>query len=167
MHRTTRSVWARLRPGLALVGALLVLAPALSIRSRVGRPVVHADPAFGVNAHGTVPTAVMTTLRRACFDCHSDQTRWPWYSTLPVVSWLVERDVTNARRQLNFSRWEEYNPFDRAGMLDEVCERAATRTMPPQPYRLLHGESRLSPDDLAALCAWTEQEATRLVGGAG
>jgi hypothetical protein len=107
----------------------------------------------------------MSTLRRACFDCHSNETRWPWYASLPIASWLLARDVKAGRGQLNFSRWTEYNPFDRAGMLDKACELATSRTMPLPPYLLLHREARLSDTDIAALCAWTRIEATRLVEG--
>jgi hypothetical protein len=112
-----------------------------------------------------VPTPVMATLHRACFDCHSDETRWPWYARLPVVSHLIVRDVTEGRGQLNWSHWAEYNPFDRAAMLDKVCEVASTRKMPPWQYRALHSDARLSRDDISALCAWAEQEAFRLVQG--
>jgi hypothetical protein len=107
----------------------------------------------------------MSALRRACFDCHSDETRWPWYSTLPVASWLLERDVNEGRSQLNFSQWARYNAFDRADKLDKICELATSRKMPLWPYRLLHSEARLSDADLEELCVWSGQEATRLVQG--
>lgn len=123
------------------------------------------DPALGLSARTPVPMHVMSTLRRACFDCHSNETRWPWYSSLPIASWLIARDVRSGRSQVNFSRWTEYNPFDRADQLDKVCEMAKTRAMPPQPYRMLHTEARLSDADIAELCGWTRTEATRLVGG--
>jgi hypothetical protein len=105
----------------------------------------------------------MSTLRHACFDCHSDQTRWPWYARLPVASHLLARDVNEGRGQLNLSRWDEYNRFDRADMLDKMCERASSGKMPPWPYRMMHSEARLAANDITALCAWTEHEAERLV----
>jgi hypothetical protein len=107
----------------------------------------------------------MSTLRRACFDCHSDETHWPWYSRLPIASWLVERDVNSGRGQLNFSRWARYNKFARVDLLDKVCERVTAGEMPLRPYLMLHDEARLSPADVAALCAWSQSEATRLVQG--
>jgi hypothetical protein len=112
-----------------------------------------------------VPAHVMSTLRQACFDCHSNETRWPWYSTLPIASWLIEHDVNAGRGQFNFSRWTEYNPFDRASTLVRICEMATARAMPPQRYRMLHAEARLSEADVTELCAWTRLEATRLAGG--
>ena len=84
-----------------------------------------ADPSASLNVQTAVPAPVMSTLRRACFDCHSNETRWPWYSKLPVASWLLEQDVKAARGQLNLSRWTQYNPFDRADLLDKVCGLAS------------------------------------------
>ena len=107
----------------------------------------------------------MTVLRRACFDCHSEETRWPWYARLPIASHLIERDVTDGRGQLDWSRWERYNPFDRAGMLDKVCELATTRQMPPWQYRWLHPDARLTTTEIDGLCTWARQEAERLTQG--
>ena len=148
-----------------IVAAMLIVTMAFAVRSHPDRREQPVDPAAGVNGRRPVPAAVMSTLRRACFDCHSNETRWPWYSSLPGASWAIERDVNAGRGQLNFSRWAEYNAFDRASLLDKACELATARKMPLLPYRLLHTEARLSAYDIAALCAWTEIEATRLVEG--
>jgi len=149
---------------MVLIG-LALLAIASVVRAQFRQPDAVADPADGLNARAVVPAPVMSTLRRACFDCHSDETRWPWYSKLPIASWLLERDVKEARGQLNFSRWAQYNPFDRAGLLDKVCELATAGKMPLPRYLMLHHEARLSPADLDRLCAWCQNEATRLVQG--
>ena len=154
-----------MRPGRMILAALAIIAIGSVAWSPSRDPETQADPAAGLNVRTPVPAGVMSTLRRACFDCHSNETRWPWYSSLPGASWVIARDVKAGRGQLNFSRWMEYNPFDRAGMLDKVCELATSRAMPLLPYRVLHREARLSETDVTALCAWTEIEATRLVGG--
>jgi heme-binding protein len=105
-----------------------------------------------------------TLAKSACFDCHSNETRWPWYSSVPVVSWLIEHDVSEGRAQLNFSTWHDYTTFERADLLDKVCEKAAKREMPLWQYRLLHPDSRLDPSAVAAICEWSRREAARLVG---
>lgn len=64
---------------------------------------------------------------------------------------------------MNFSRWSEYNRYDRADMLDEACEHVERGDMPLWPYRLLHADARLSATEVDALCAWTHAEADRLV----
>jgi len=144
---------------------LVMVAIASAARSRTTLPVAGAVPSTSVSLPTHVPTPVMSTLRRACFDCHSDETRWPWYATLPIASHLIARDVAEAREQLDLSRWTQYNPFDRADMLDKMCQLASSGKMPPQPYRILHPAARLSATDLATLCTWTQDEATRLVQG--
>ena len=140
---------------------LLIASAARSYSRPPGRP---ANPVAGIDATTPVPAPVMSTLRRACFDCHSDETRWRWYSALPVAAWLIEHDVNEGRGQLNFSRWTDYNRFDRADLLDKACEKATKRDMPLWQYRILHRDARLSEADIAALCAWSRHEATRLVG---
>ena len=148
-----------------LVAALVMVAIGSAARSHPEHAIVGADPSASLNVRTPVPAPVMSTLRRACFDCHSDGTRWPWYAGVPLASHLIERDVTDGRAQLNLSRWTQYNPFDRADLLDKMCQRASSGTMPPWQYRLMHFESRLSATDVAILCAWSEDEATRLVQG--
>lgn len=152
------------RARIVLVAGLLMLVIASLARSHSHPAGLRADPAFGVEASGHVPAPVMSTLHHACFDCHSEETRWPWYSSVPVASWLIERDVTEGRGQLNFSRWTQYNNFDRADLLDKACELATKREMPLWQYRLAHGEARLNETEVTALCAWTQREAKRLVG---
>lgn len=158
MNRVSRRL-----SGVAAVAVILAIGSAVG--SRVRRPEAHQDSADALNVRTPVPGRVLSTVRRACFDCHSNETRWPWYSELPFASSMLERDVTKGRGQLNFSRWTQYNPFDRADMLDKMCSRATNRTMPPRPYLVLHWSARLGPTEIAELCAWTQREATRLVEG--
>jgi hypothetical protein len=145
--------------------ALVIVAITWAARSRPAPPPTGVDPSASLNHRTPVPAAVMVTLRGACFDCHSDETRRPWYAALPVASHLIERDVAEARGQLNLSRWTQYNPFDRADMLDKMCQLASSGTMPPWRYRIIHPGARLSRTDVAALCAWSQDEAARLVQG--
>jgi hypothetical protein len=153
------------RLGKVVLVVLALIAIASFVRAQFRQPDAVPDPAEGLSARAIVPAPVMSTLRRACFDCHSNETRWPWYSKLPVASWLLEQDVKAARGQLNFSRWAQYNPFDRAGLLDKVCELTTAGKMPLPRYLMLHDEARLSQTDIGQLCAWSEHEATRLVQG--
>ncbi len=154
-----------MQPRRALVAVLLILVIGSAARSRVSMPEVQVDSSAGLGVRTAVPQAVMSTLRHGCFDCHSDETRWPWYAQLPIASHLIEHDVEQGRGQLNWSHWGEYNPFDRADLLDKVCMRASTATMPPWQYRMLHPEARLSAREIDELCAWSEQEASRLIKG--
>jgi hypothetical protein len=83
---------------------------------------------------------------RACFDCHSNETRWPWYSEVAPVSWFVQHDVFEGRRTLNFSEWQRQ--YVEA---HEAAESVREGSMPPRQYALLHPEARLSPEEKRAL----------------
>ena len=149
----------------AIVAGLVILVLGISAWLRPETNPPAADPSLALEARAAVPPPVLSLLRRACFDCHSNETRWPWYAFVPPASWLVAHDVKEGRGQLNFSRWGEYNPFDRADMLDEMCDLVSTKRMPLWQYRLLHDEARLTDAEQSTLCEWTAAEAVRLEQG--
>ena len=126
----------------SLTGLLLLLAAAQLVP--YGRdhdnPPVAAEPAWD-------SPATRELARRACFDCHSNETRWPWYSNIAPLSWLIQRDVDEGRDELN---WSEWGP-DEEG--DESAETVIDGSMPPDSYPLLHPEARLSDQEIDALVA--------------
>jgi len=79
--------------------------------------------------------------QKACFDCHSNETVWPWYSKIAPVSWLVQRDVDEGREKLNFSEWNRKDYFEN---LDEIGETILEGEMPPFMYYPMHPEARLT-----------------------
>jgi hypothetical protein len=83
---------------------------------------------------------------RACYDCHSNETTWPWYSYVAPTSWLIQRDVDQGRREVNYSEWDR--PQREARESAETVQRG---TMPPWYYTLLHPAARLSPSEREAL----------------
>ena len=83
---------------------------------------------------------------RACFDCHSNETHWPWYSNVAPLSWLLQRHVDEGREVLNFSEWQR--TYKEAG---ESAETIDEGEMPLQTYVLLHPEARLSLAERKAL----------------
>jgi hypothetical protein len=143
--------------------AVVVLAGLQIMRPRGTNPPV--DPAARLEAQGAVPAPVLATLRRGCYDCHSSETRWPWYTGVIPAAWLVVSDVEKGRGQLNWSRWRDYNVYDRADLLDKACEMATKKRMPPGPYLWMHGDAKLNDADVQALCAWKRSEAARITGG--
>lgn len=82
---------------------------------------------------------------RACFDCHSNETDWPWYSNVAPLSWLVQGDVDEGREELNFSEWDRHQDGD------DAAETVREGSMPPFPYPITHAEARLTDNELAAL----------------
>ena len=88
--------------------------------------------------------ATRELAQRACFDCHSNETVWPWYSNIAPVSWLVQRDVDEGREKLNFSEWQNASKFEK---LDEISEVVLEGEMPPFTYYPTHPEARLSDQE--------------------
>ena len=86
---------------------------------------------------------------RACFNCHSNQTIWPWYSNIAPASWLVMHDVNEGREHLNFSDWDKQKKGEK--LVKEINEVITENDMPPLPYRLAHPEARLSEAEKQAL----------------
>lgn len=126
-------------------------------------PVERTNPP--VESEVAAPPAARAVLRRACYDCHSHETRWPWYTHVAPVSWLVANDVQEGRRELNFSQWQRRDERRQAKAIHEVWEKVSRGTMPPWYYTPLHPEARLSVEDREALRAW--QDAARLLRTGG
>lgn len=98
---------------------------------------------------------VRAVLRRACFDCHSNETVWPWYSRIAPVSWLMARDVHEARGEMNFSTWNRLETKDQIEALHESWEEVEEEEMPLWFYLPLHPEARLSEQDRSVLRTWS------------
>ena len=108
---------------------------------------------------GDVPTspAVKAVLRTACYDCHSNETQWPWYSHIAPLSWLLARHVREGRAELNFSTWNQYGTQQQVKKLKEGWQEVAEGEMPPWFYLRVHRDARLSAADRALLRQWARQ----------
>lgn len=116
-------------------------------------PVDRSNPP--VTADLDAPPAVHAVLRASCYDCHSNETRWPWYSRVAPVSWLVAHDVEEARGRLNFSLWGTYEWKRQQRLAEEIWEEVEAGEMPLGVYLLAHADARLSDEDRAVLAAWS------------
>jgi cytochrome c551/c552 len=108
------------------------------------------------------PPEVAAVLRRACYDCHSNETVWPWYGNVAPISWLLARDVREGRRELNFSAWNAYDAKKQAKKLKETAKEVAKGGMPPWLYTAMHPHAALSQIDAEQLRAWTAEEKAKL-----
>ena len=120
------------------------------------------DPTQAMQAHLQVTPHVAGILDRSCQDCHSNATRWPWYTNVTPVSWFIVDHVNEGRKHLNFSEWGKLQPHQKEKKLQEICEEIEVGAMPLNTYTPLHPGSRLSPEDVKALCAWANAERSRL-----
>jgi len=101
------------------------------------------------------PPEIAAVLRQSCYDCHSNEVRWPWYSRVAPVSWLVAKDVREARAALNFSTWGDLSLAAQVELREECFEEAAEGEMPLSIYTPLHPEAKLTEADLALLRSWS------------
>ncbi|MEY4374321.1 MAG: putative signal peptide protein [Candidatus Eisenbacteria bacterium] len=116
-------------------------------------PVERTNPP--VRMEVDAPADVKRILERSCYDCHSNRTRWPWYSRVAPMSWLVARDVHEGREEINFSEWPMFD-FDEQDHLLEQVEKQVTRGKMPLPvYLIMHGDAALSRADREKLLAWS------------
>ena len=120
---------------------LFAVAQLLPLGGTRDNPPVVAEPPWA-------DPAARALAQRACFDCHSNETRWPWYSYVAPASWLVVYDVSEGRKHLNFSDWA------RAEDADEAAEEVLEGEMPPTAYVLAHREAALTPQERRQLASW-------------
>jgi hypothetical protein len=134
---------------LLALSILIVLVAIQFVPVGIGNPPVTAD----------IPSspAVKAILRRACYDCHSNETEWPWYGRIAPGSWLIARDVRAGRAELNFSTWDRYSTQQQVRKLKESWEEIAEGEMPPWFYLPVHRDARLSAEDRALLRQWAWQ----------
>jgi hypothetical protein len=144
---------------MALAAVLLFVGAQFVRPEKINRPV---DPARTLEANAQVPPEVSAILSRSCNDCHSNQTRWPWYSQIAPASWFLADHVRDGRRMLNFSNWSRYSRSDAASLLGLVCREVQTGTMPLPSYTIIHRDARLSEADVRTLCDWSQAERERL-----
>ena len=100
---------------------------------------------------------VAAIIDRACRDCHTNDTRWPWYTNITPTNWLVANHVQHGREHVNFSTWSAYDEDEQDKFLGGMCSLPKRGRMPLPSYLYIHREARLSEADVAALCAWSEK----------
>ena len=101
---------------------------------------------------------VPRVLQRACDNCHSNRTIWPWYSYVPPVSWWIVRDVQQGRGKLNFSEWQTYSAKQKVEKMDSICGLVSTDRMPPWIYTRMHPEAKLTEEDKKTVCVWAKKK---------
>lgn len=130
----------------------------------IGAQFVRADrtnppskPQASLLAQKSVTPDVRAILDRSCRDCHSNDTRWPWYSHVAPVSWFLLQHVNGGRDRMNYSDWTSYEGDDQDKFLDGMCTLTKKRRMPLPSYLWIHRDARLSDADVKTLCAWSDK----------
>ncbi len=109
-----------------------------------------------ISARLAPPPAVQKILERACYDCHSNGTHYPWYAEVQPIGWWLARHIKEARTHVNFSTFGTYTPRRQAVKLGELVDEVEEGRMPLRSYRILHPEARLSPAEVKALVDWAD-----------
>ena len=135
---------------LAFASGLILIALAIQFI-----PVTRDNPP--ATADLAAPAEVKAILKASCYDCHSNETVWPWYSRVAPVSWLVSSDTSEGRSKFNFSNWNTYPPEKRTAILAHAVREIHRGDMPPWYYTIKHGEAKLTPEKKAVLEAWARR----------
>ena len=155
-----------MRWGKLLFVGVLGMAGLLVLISRTYPPLAHlatlreSNPP--VTGDITAPPDIVAVLRRSCYDCHSNETRWPWYSGVAPISWVIAHDVERGRQEVNFSEWTAYLPATRKRKLQWIERALHEQVMPPPLYRFLHPHAWLTEQDTSLLEHWLQAQLAEL-----
>lgn len=92
--------------------------------------------------------------QRACYDYHSNKTKWSWYANIAPVSWLITNDVAKGREHFNFSDWENLSEKDKARLREKIWAEIIKDEVPLWQYKLLHSEAKLTQKDRSLIKEW-------------
>src|SRR5262249_54753184 len=140
-----RGVW------FGAVAVVVAVAGAQLIRPNRTNPAVDASRTFAAQMGPT--SGVVDAVDRACRDCHSNETTWPWYRQVAPLSWVMARAVAEGRQVVNFSEWAAYSRDQQRMLLAASCHAASEGTMPGGAWTMLHPEARLAPGDIETICS--------------
>ena len=135
-----------------LYGLIIVLIIIQFFRIDKTNPVVNAADDFIEITNP--PEEIATILVSSCYDCHSNESTYPWYSNIAPVSWWIKDHINEGRDELNFSKWSTYNTKKKDHKLEEMVEEVEEGEMPLKPYPLTHPEAQLDAVQKAELLNW-------------
>ncbi|MBI2280506.1 MAG: heme-binding domain-containing protein [Bacteroidetes bacterium] len=104
------------------------------------------------------PEHIQQMLKASCYDCHSNESTYPWYTNVAPISWWVKQHINEAREELNFSEWGTFNVKRQKHKLEEGAEMIEEGEMPMSSYTLIHDNAKLSDTQKAELIAWFKTE---------
>jgi hypothetical protein len=107
-------------------------------------------------------TQVSASFQRACYDCHSNQSKYPWYYNIQPVAWWLQHHIDEGKSELNFNEFSTYNPKKQDHKLEEIAEAITDGWMPLKSYKLVHKESNLNDEEKKAIIAWINESRSSL-----
>jgi hypothetical protein len=123
-------------------------------------PVEKTNPTFEKANELIAPPNVKSILKTSCYDCHSNETTWPFYSYIAPISWIVARDVSLGREELNFSEWNKLDNDKKNHKKEEIVEEISLDSMPVPIYLITHPSAMLSNEEKIILKHWATGRTT-------
>jgi hypothetical protein len=142
-------LWHYLLGGLALVFLGIQFVPN-------ELPAVETNNTGDIIQSGLVSQDVAALLKKSCYDCHSNESVYPWYSHIAPSSWLVAKDIREGREELNFSEWDNYDMMKKLGLLDDISIAVGEGEMPLGIYLLMHPSAKIDDAQRELIIAWAE-----------
>ncbi len=139
-----------------IIGVLAILLIIQFFRTDKTNPQLNAETDF--RKVEQVPEEIAVLIEKACYDCHSNETVYPWYAGIAPFSWIIKSHVTEGRENMNFSEWAKYQPGKRGHFLDECSEVIEKGEMPLKQYTLLHPVAKFNTEEKAILVKWFTRE---------
>lgn len=136
--------------------ALLILLVAIQL-FRPEKNLSGSNNPNAIDVHYTIPKEIGEVLRTSCYDCHSNNTIYPWYSNIQPFSWWLQNHVNEGKEELNFDEFNSYDVKKKKHKLDEVIEMIREDEMPLGSYTLIHRRAKLSPQDKEKLISWASK----------
>ena len=135
---------------------LLVLLVAFLIIQffRVEKNVSAAVAVNDISTKYTIPEDVHTILKASCYDCHSNNTAYPWYNNIQPVAWYLADHVKEAKKELNFNEFASYKVAKQYRKLEEIINEVEMDEMPIESYTLIHGGTKLNMDQKSKIINW-------------
>jgi Haem-binding domain len=112
----------------------------------------------------TIPDTVLNVLKNACYDCHSNNTNYPWYSNIQPMAWLMAYHIKKAKNQLNFSEFGSYSQRRQLSRLDGIANSIKDDIMPLNSYKLMHKSAQLNNEEKSLLINWAQQSIDSISG---
>ncbi len=126
------------------------------------KPAVNKNNPNDLIQNNDIPLPVIDLLKKSCYDCHSNETEYPWYAKVTPVNYLIYYDVEEGREKLNFSEWQSMKKIDRATALDEITEVISEGEMPVKIYTIMHRSAKLDKDKQNMMINWAEEFTEKL-----
>jgi hypothetical protein len=147
------------RKALMIAGRILIVGVVIFVILQFIRPTANrsaGESPTAIQSRYPVPAEVHDLLRRSCYDCHSDNTIYPWYSYIEPVGWFLNNDITEGKKELNFDEFTAYPVWRQIRKFQAIRQQLEDGKMPLPSYTIIHVSSILTPEEKGRIIHWVE-----------